>query len=91
MGIYTNGSIFGVRIYHINDNDDSVTLFESKYDIIMSPKQKKEAYLFYENLDNKQNILFQIYTKCSSTLKEGYFMYLYPMSLDSFLTQFNVS
>jgi hypothetical protein len=32
MGIYTNGSIFGISIYNFNDDDLSNTLFEEKYD-----------------------------------------------------------
>ena len=30
MGIYSNGKIFGLRIY-FNDNDFANTLFEEKY------------------------------------------------------------
>jgi hypothetical protein len=36
MGIYNNGSIFGIRIYNFNDDDLSNTLFEEKYEGIMS-------------------------------------------------------
>ena len=92
MGIYSNGTIFGIQIYNFNDNDVSNILFEEKYDEIMSHEQMREAYLFYNELHNKNNISFKIYTKCSSTLnkydKEN-FMAWYPISLNEFLEKFN--
>jgi hypothetical protein len=36
MGIYNNGSIFGIRIYNFNDDDIANILFEEKHDEIMS-------------------------------------------------------
>ena len=56
MGIYSNGSIFGIQIYNFNDDDISNILFEEKYDKIMSYNQMREAYLFYTNLNDKNNI-----------------------------------
>jgi len=91
MGIYNNGSIFGIRMYNFNDDDISNTLFEEKYDEIMSHEQMREAFLFYTNLNDKNNISFQIYTECSSTLdkyNKGNFMRWYPLSLDMFLQHF---
>ena len=92
MGIYANGKIFGLRIYNFND-DFSNTLFEEKYDEIMSHEQMREAYLFYNQINDKNNISFQIYTECSSTLdpynKEN-FMEWYPISLNNFLEKFYV-
>jgi hypothetical protein len=58
MGIYANGSIFGISIYNFNDDDVSNTLFEEKYDKIMTHEQMSEAYLFYTNLNDKNNIFF---------------------------------
>ena len=58
MGIYTNGSIFGISIYNFNDEEFSNTLFEEKYDEIMSHEQLREAYLFYNELNDKNNIFF---------------------------------
>ena len=94
MGIYSSGSIFGIRIYTFNDNDYSNILFEEKYEEIMSHEQMREVYLFYTQLQNKNNIHFQFYTECSNTLdinnKETIYMMWYPLSLNSFLEQFNV-
>ena len=92
MGIYTNGSIFGIRIYNFNDEEFSNTLFEQKYDVIMSDEQKKEAYLFYTKLNNKNEIFFKIYTESSSTYdihNKDTFMMWYPISLDLFLEKFS--
>ena len=93
MGIYSNGSIFGIQIYNFNDNDFSNILFEEKYDEVMSYHQMREAYLFYTNLNDKNEIHFKIYTECSSTLNpynKEIFMEWYPMSLDTFLEKFGV-
>jgi len=57
MGMYSNGSIFGIQIYNFND-DVSHVLFEEKYDERMSYNQMREAYLFYTNLHDKHNISF---------------------------------
>ena len=91
MGIYSNGRIFGIQIYNFND-DFSNILFEEKYDEVMSYNQMREVYLFYDNLHDKNNILFKIYTECSSTLnydRENFMMW-YPMHLDTFLEKFGV-
>jgi hypothetical protein len=93
MGIYSNGSIFGLRIYNFNDEDIGNTLFEEKYDEIMSHEQMREAYLFYNILNDKNKIFFKIYTECSSTLNpynKETFMDWYPISLNMFLEQFNI-
>ena len=90
MGIYDNGTMWGIRIYNLNDNDFSNTLFERTYDVIMSDEQKKEAFLFYSELNNKE-VSFQIRTECSSTYdKHNHAKYLswYPLSLNLFLEKF---
>jgi hypothetical protein len=58
MGIYSSGRIFGLRIYNFNEDDYSNTLFEQKYHEIMSNEQMREAYLFYQLLNDKNNIFF---------------------------------
>jgi hypothetical protein len=91
MGIYSNGSIFGIQIYNFNDDDDICNiLFEEKYDEVMSYIQMREAYLFYTNLNDKNNIFFKIYTECSSTLNynRDNFMMWQPLPLDTFLEKF---
>jgi len=88
MGIYASGNIFGIRIYTFNEDDCCNTLFEEKYDEIMSDEEKKKAYLFYSGLNNKNGICFQYYTECSSTYGKGSFLVWYPMALDIFLENF---
>ena len=90
MGIYNNGSIFGIKMYNFNDDDCSNILFEEKYDEEMSYHQMREAYLFYTELNNKNGIRFQYYTECSSTYGKETFLMWYPMSLDIFLEKFGV-
>lgn len=55
MGIYSNGGIFGIQIYNFNEDDVSNIIFEEKYDEVMSSHQMREAYLFYTNLNDKNN------------------------------------
>jgi hypothetical protein len=92
MGIYSSGNIFGIRIYNFNDDDISNILFEQKYDEVMSFIQMKEAYLFYTNLNDKNELRFQYYTECSSTLSYGMenFMMWQPLLLSTFLEKFGV-
>jgi hypothetical protein len=93
MGIYDSGNIFGIRIYNFNDDDFANTLYEQKYNVTMSYTEKKEAYLFYTNLSNKNNIFFKIYTECTSTYEinnNENFMRWSPISLDLFLEKFSV-
>jgi hypothetical protein len=92
MGIYSNGSIFGIQIYNFNDDDISNILFEEKSDKIMTHDKMREAYLFYTNLNDKTNISFKIYTECSSTLNldRDNFMMWHPLPLDTFLEKFSV-
>ena len=90
MGIYSNGSIFGIQIYKFNDDDISNILFEEKYDEIMSYNQMREAYIFYSILYDKNNIFFKIYTECTGTLSynRDNFMMWHPLTLDTFLEKF---
>jgi hypothetical protein len=91
MGIYDNGNIFGIKIYHFNDDDDVANiLFEKTYTEIMSDEEKKQTYLFYTDLNNKNGIRFQYYTQCTSTYGPGTFLSWYPMTLDLFLERFGI-
>jgi len=83
MGIYSNGSIFGIGIYNFNN-----TLFEQTYNVLMNDEQKKKAYLFYTELTNKNDLFFRIYTECSSTYNTELFMMWHPISFDIFLEKF---
>lgn len=93
MGIYTNGDIYGIEIYKVDDNDNIHTLITQKYETIMSDEQIREVYLFYTELNDKNNVSFKIYTECSSTLDKyniGNYMSWYPISLNIFLQKFNI-
>ena len=93
MGIYAGDRIFGIRIYNFNDDDFSNTLFEEKYDEIMSHEQMREAYLFYTELNDKNNLFFKVYLECSSTLDLYHnkkYMNWSSISLNAFLENFDV-
>ena len=87
MGIYDSGKIFGIKM--CNFNDDFI-LFEKTYNEIMSDEEKKKAYLFYTDLNNKDEIQFQYYTECSSTYGERFFLMWYPITLNLFLEKFGI-
>ena len=90
MGIYSNGSIFGIKIYNFKDDEFGNTLYENKFHEIMTNEQMRDAYLFYTQLNDKSNTSFLIYTECTSTLNSNKetFMAWYPMSLNTFLEKF---
>lgn len=90
MGIYSNGSIWGIKIYNFTD-DISNILYEEKYDSIMNHEQMRKTYLFYLTLNDK-NLFFSVYTECSSTLNKNTDNYMtwYPLPLSTFLEVFNV-
>jgi hypothetical protein len=91
MGIYDNGSIFGIRIYNFNQDEFANILFEKTYNELMNDEEKKKAYLFYTELNNKNEIHFQYYTECSNTYGSNCNWYnWYPMSLNLFLEKFGI-
>ena len=92
MGIYTSGKIFGIKIYTFNDDDISYTLFERKYDVLMTVEQTKEAYLFYTELHDKNNLCFRIYTEFSSThnIKNENYMDWHRISENIFYEKFSL-
>ena len=65
---------------------------EEKYNEVMSFHQMREAYLFYTNLNDKNNIFFKFFTECCTTLSKNRdnFMMWRPLSLDTFLEKFSV-
>ena len=106
MGIYSNGTIYGIKIYTFSEKDDySTILYEHVYDTIMTAEQMLESYVFYtevaqgygrdevsyeNNLSNQ--IRFQVYTECISTLEPNdktTFKNWWPISLEQFLKHFN--
>ncbi len=95
MGIYTNGSIYGIQIYCFGDDDISRILYEKSYPETMTFQEKKEAYLFYTQFPQKQGLFFKIYTTCSSSStsyydgdKEKVWMQWCSMSLAAFIETF---
>ena len=93
MGIYANDVIFGIRIYHFNDEDLANTLLEEKYNEKMTHEQMREAYLFYSTLNDKTNLFFKVYIECSSALdlyNNKKYMNWCSISLNAFLQNFNV-
>ena len=89
MGIYGTGTVYGIKIYTPHHDDiNIITLYETLSEEIISDQQKKEARSFYDKLENKQNILFKVYTECSSTYREGTFMMWHPLSTADFLEYF---
>lgn len=88
MGIYTNGDVYGIGIYTRNVNDIIYTLYEKKYNGIMSDEQMEKAYLYYMKLPDKTDISFRIYAECSSTYTPETFMSWCPISLPTFVKLF---
>lgn len=56
----------------------------------MCNEQMRKAYLFYTELNNKNEIRFQYYTECSTTYSEGTYFNWCPMSLNLFLENFDI-
>jgi hypothetical protein len=92
MGIYSNGTIYGLQIYQFNDDDIGYVLFEEKYEEPMSHKQMREAYLLYTTMKEK-TLHFKVYTECTSTLNyhgRETVMQWCPYPLQTFLDTFGV-
>ncbi len=95
MGIYGNGKIYGIfiRVWNPEDcNTEVVDLFKFTSDQELSAEEKRDAFLFYDSLSNKENLSFQIETECYSSLEPGtldeIFRMWVPIPLESFLQQF---
>jgi hypothetical protein len=76
MGFYSNGDIFGIHIYNFH-NDMSNTLFSKISTKPMTYKEINDTYLFYTNLNDKNNIHFDILTSCISTLDYNIYSVLF--------------
>lgn len=58
LGLYDNGKVFGIHMYiYYYEGEHINVVYEKKYDELMSDEQKKEAYLFYTELKNKNTEL----------------------------------
>jgi hypothetical protein len=85
MGFYDNGTVYGIKMYSVEG-----IIFEKICDELMSNEEKKKAYLFYTEINDKDGISFKYYTECSSTYGEEIFLMWFPISLEFFLEKFGV-
>jgi hypothetical protein len=95
MGIYSNGAIYGLKIYLRNDteDDDGVNvLFEIQLDSILSDELKKQAKICYLGLSDldKSTAKFEIYTECTSTYNLSIFRMWMPITSDLFIRHFDI-
>ena len=70
MGIYTDGKVYGVSVYVIQDNGEIVVLFEYKYTIKMTTEQIAEIKkTYYDDLSVEERSIVRIkfYTSCTCT------------------------
>jgi hypothetical protein len=92
MGIYSNGVIFGIRICVQNDEEINI-LFEKKYNAPMNDEQKREAYMFYNSMDDKKGLYFKIYNECCASHdinNTETFMMWNEITLNVFLEKFGI-
>jgi hypothetical protein len=87
MGIYPSDNIQALRIYNFIDDMENI-LFEIKFNCINN-EIKQKIKLFYENnLNNKNDLHYAIYTECSDTYgDEKYFIWL-SITQELFLQKF---
>ena len=85
MNISTSGDIYGIKLYY-NYVDDVKILCEIIMNDIMSEDQKKVIRSVYNELNEKQkdNLLFEIYIKSSSTNSNEVVMIWEPITSDFF-------
>lgn len=89
MGIYTNGSIFGIKITS-NTIDGINILYEKQYNTIMNREQIQDVYLFYMTLiqnHNPDGIKLEGYMEYSSTYENGTFMMWSPITIEMLVKQ----
>ena len=52
LGLYDNGKVFGIHMYIYDYDGEHINIiYEKEYDELMRYEQKKEAYLFYAELN----------------------------------------
>jgi len=61
--------------YNFKD-DNSNILYEKKYDEVINYIKNREAYLFYNILNDKNNFFFRIYKECISTISNNIYITL---------------
>ena len=70
MGIYTDGNVYGVSAYVIQDNGEITVLFEYKYTTKITTEQIDEIKkTHYDDLSvmERSIVRIQFYTSCSCT------------------------
>lgn len=87
MGLYPSDFIYGISIYNFV-NDEINILFEKQYETVMSNETIKETIEFYNELKDKNDIKFKVYTECSTTYCHGTCMMWVPITLDIFIQKF---
>jgi hypothetical protein len=87
MGVYDSGCINGIRIYKFNDGFANI-LYEKIFNDVMTYAEKADAYLFYTELDNNNDLHFQYYIDCRNTCEEGVHFLWCPISLEQFCEGF---
>lgn len=91
MGIYSTNNVFGIKMYRRNVGEDECKiLLYVIHNNVMTLEQMNDVYTFYTNLHDKNNVKFQLYSECWTTLSEDTStckMYL-PITLESFVNIF---
>jgi hypothetical protein len=91
MGIYSNGTIYGLKIYLRNDtedDDDVNVLFEIQQNTLLSDEIKKQAKICYIGLSDldKSKAKIEIYTECTSTYNLSIFRMWTPITSEFLYT-----
>jgi hypothetical protein len=70
MGVFTNGKIFGIKIFILNEDDfKQQILLQKIYDREITYEEMKEVRLFYDNLEesDKTKCLMAFFTETFTT------------------------
>lgn len=90
MGIYSTGKIYGIKIYNFKDDECNI-LCEEMHNKEMTAGEMSVVFSFYNELQDKDDVRFQIYTEIFTTYdindKETCLSW-YPLSLNTFLEKF---
>lgn len=90
---YPNGEIYGITMFYWIDDYSALTeaIFEKMYDRLMTDEEKKQAYLFYIELEDTDDVYVSYLTKCTTKYnKTEPFKVWYPMKIDEFKMMFDV-
>ena len=96
MGIYSSGKAYGIKIaynYREIDYNLECDTYERKYDSVMTDEQKREAFEYYQKLENNKQAKLYLYTEVFTTYNpkdKGASLMWYPIGLTDFLREFSV-